>query len=141
MKTIIVVLFGLFVLSACSQPTLTPEQQKEKEITEIGYELANAVEERGQLLSAKKWHKLTVYETSTGGFLYYLGTNSINGLNFYWNGDLSHQKIQALDTYSAKQMWGVKLYEGADKEMILNEWTNSEESKNLNKIGLEPLLK
>lgn len=141
MRGLLILLIFTIILTACSDKPLTPEQQKGNEISKVGYELANFIEQKGKESGVLKWKKLTVYETSTGGFIYYLGTNSLNGLQYYWNGDLANQKIQALDPYSSKQMGNVKLYEGKDKDLILKEWRESEKAKNLDKLGLEPFLK
>jgi hypothetical protein len=107
----------------------TSESPSAEEKRKIAYELGDLLKERAQLLPPKKWHELTVYETSNGGFIYYLGSNILNGLTFYWNGNLENQKIQALDDVSSDKLGGVKLYTGKDLEQIKQEWENSDTVK------------
>lgn len=134
MKRVILSLILAFsvtmILSGRSEKQLTPEEQKAAKIQSAESQLYSEMNSLASGLSPKKWHRVTKYKTKQGGCVFYLGTNTLNGLAFYWSGDLNSLEVQALDPYSAEQL-GTKMYEGSDKENIVKEWESSEEAKAL----------
>ncbi|WP_372814946.1 hypothetical protein [Paenibacillus sp.] len=134
----ILVPFVYFGFESLTKKPPTPEEIKANEVQKVASDLANKVEKVGKSLAPLKWHRLTVYHTKNGGYVYYLGTNTLNGLHFYWDGNLDVPHVVALDPYSARELGGVVLYKGADIDEILSEWRNSELASILN--SSDPLL-
>jgi hypothetical protein len=107
------------------------QEEKEKEFKEtkdtIDYKVKNIAQN-----SAKKWHNITEYKAKKGGYVYYLGTNTMNGVYLYWNGDVDNYDPEALD-YQAQDKLFINLYQGKDRLKLIDEFLDSEEADTLNK--------
>jgi hypothetical protein len=62
------------------------------------------VEDLAQNSSPLKWHTVKDYNSKDGGHIYYLGTNSLNGIYLYWNGDVKNPQLNSLDYCGAKKV-------------------------------------
>ncbi len=109
------------------------ESEKEKE-EKIFAQYKETMRAKAEIIAQKtspiKWHKVTEYKTKDGGYIYYLGTNSMNGIYLYWNGDIENFVLQTLD-YQAQDKLRIKIYEGRDRIELMDEFLESEEAKPL----------
>lgn len=77
--------------------------------------------------SPKKWHEITTYKANNSGYVYYLGTNSLNGIYLYWSGETRDYDIWALD-YQANEKLRVPIYDGQNRIELMDEFLVSEEA-------------
>ena len=108
----------------CYELILFCESEKEKE-EKIFEQYKKTMRSKAEIVAQKtspvKWHTVTEYKTMDGGYIYYLGTNSMNGIYLYWDGDIKNYVLQTLD-YQAQDKLGIKIYEGGDRIDLMDEF-------------------
>lgn len=106
------------------------EESAERELEDVKNDTYFRVKDLAINSSPKKWHSVTEYKTKNGGYVYYLGTNSMNGIYLYWDGNVNNPKLFSLD-YQAQEKLNVRIYEGEDRIQLMDEFLESEEAKPL----------
>lgn len=103
-------------------------EKEEKEFKRAKSKVDLTVKELSDNSSPIKWRKVTEYKAANEGYIYYLGTNSLNGIYLYWDGDIDDPYIYSLD-YQAQDKLKVSIYEGADRLELIYEFLDSEEAR------------
>ncbi|MED4400058.1 hypothetical protein [Metabacillus fastidiosus] len=107
------------------------QEKAEKEFEQTSNEIYFRVKDLSRNSGVEKWKTITEYRTKNGGYIYYLGTNSANGIFLYWNGEANNYKLYSLD-YQAQDKLRIKIYEGEDRIKLMDEFLDSEEVRELN---------